>query len=40
LIQVCGKGGGFILVNGGGMDQATPANIKAMVDSPKKYRVS
>src|ERR1035437_8018269 len=40
LIQVCGKGGGFILVNGGGMDQATPANIKAMVDSPKKYAVS
>jgi uroporphyrinogen-III decarboxylase len=37
LIQICGKDGGFILVNGGGMDQAKPANIKAMVDSVKKY---
>ncbi len=40
LIQVCGKGGGFILVNGGGMDQAKPANIKAMIDSASKYPVS
>ena len=40
LIQVCGKGGGFILVNGGGIDQANPANIKVMVDSVKKFQVS
>jgi uroporphyrinogen-III decarboxylase len=37
LIQVCGKGGGFILANGGGIYDAKPENMKAMVDSAKKY---
>ena len=37
LIKVCGKGGGFILTHGSSIDQANPANIKAMVDSVKKY---
>jgi len=37
LIQVCGKGGGFILANSGGIIDAKPENIKAMVDSTKKY---
>lgn len=39
LIKVCGKGGGFILsastINP--PDPAKPANIKAMIDSAKKY---
>ena len=38
LIKVCGKGGGFILGPGSSIDYAKPANIKAMVDSAKKYR--
>jgi len=37
LIQVCGKGGGFILSAGSSIDEAKPANLKAMMDSPKKY---
>lgn len=37
LIKVCGKGGGFILSNASSIDEAKPANIKAMVDSVKKY---
>lgn len=37
LIQVVGKGGGFILGCGSATDHAKPANIKAMVDSVNKY---
>ena len=37
LIKVCGKGGGFILSAASSIDEAKPANIKALVDSPKKY---
>ncbi|MGD9143048.1 MAG: uroporphyrinogen decarboxylase family protein [Dehalococcoidia bacterium] len=37
LIKVCGKGGGFILANGGGIYDAKPENMKAMVDTVKKY---
>ncbi len=37
LIEVCGKGGGFILTNRGSLDEAKPANVKAMVDSVIKY---
>ena len=37
LIKVCGKGGGFILANGGGIYDAKPENMKAMVDSAEKY---
>ena len=37
LIEVCGKGGGFILTHGSTIDEAKPANVKAMVDSVKKY---
>jgi uroporphyrinogen-III decarboxylase len=37
LIKTCGKGGGFILANGGGIYDAKPENMKAMVDSVKKY---
>lgn len=38
LIKVCGKGGGFILTSGGAMDDAKPENVRAMVESAKKYR--
>ncbi len=38
LIKVCGKGGGFILGQGGSLDEAKPANLKALADAPKKFR--
>ena len=38
LIKVVGKGGGYILGVGSAMDYARPENVKAMVDSVKKYR--
>lgn len=37
LIKGCGKGGGFILSAGSSIDEAKPENIRAMVESPKKY---
>lgn len=38
LIKVCGKGGGFILDCARGLgENAKPANVKAMMDSVKKY---
>ena len=37
LIKVCGKGGGFILANGGGIYDAKPENMRAMVESARKY---
>ncbi|HEX9976068.1 MAG TPA: uroporphyrinogen decarboxylase family protein, partial [Dehalococcoidales bacterium] len=37
LIKVVGKNGGFILGPGSAIDYAKSANIKAMVDSVKKY---
>ncbi|OGO24174.1 MAG: hypothetical protein A2Z28_00545 [Chloroflexi bacterium RBG_16_51_9] len=37
LIKIVGKNGGFILGPGSAMDYAKPANVKAMVDSAKKY---
>jgi hypothetical protein len=40
LIKVCEKGGGFILSAGSAIDEAKPENIKAMVDSVKKYGVN
>jgi hypothetical protein len=40
LIKVCGKGGGFILSAGSSIDEAKPANIRAMMNSPRKYTVS
>jgi len=39
LIQYCGKGGGFILTNGSSLDEVNPANLKAMIDSVKKFNV-
>jgi hypothetical protein len=37
LIKYCGKGGGFILSAGSSIDEAKPANIRVMMDSPRKY---
>jgi len=39
LIQICGKGGGFILTSASSsINEARPENVRAMVDSVKKYR--
>lgn len=35
LVEYCGKGGGYILTNGAGVDTTTDANIRAMLDSVK-----
>ncbi len=37
LIKVVGKNGGFVLGPGSAIDEAKPANVKAMVDAAKKY---
>ncbi len=38
LIKVCGKGGGFILTTSTGItNEAKPENVKAMIDTVKKY---
>ncbi len=37
LIEVCGKGGGLIITHGSSIDEARPENVKAMVESAKKY---
>lgn len=39
IIDVVGKGGGFILSPGSSIDDAKPENIKAMIDCAKKYGV-
>ena len=39
LIDVVGKGGGFIMDAGGGMDDAKPENVKTMFDFTKEYGV-
>jgi uroporphyrinogen-III decarboxylase len=37
IIDIAGKGGGFIVSNGAFFDQAKPENVKAMVDAAKEY---
>jgi uroporphyrinogen-III decarboxylase len=37
LIDVAGKGGGFILSNGAFFDQAKPENLKAVVEAAKEH---
>lgn len=37
LIKVASRGGGFIMCNGAGIDNAKPENIKAMIDYTKEY---
>jgi len=39
LLEVCGKGGGFILAPGGPMDEAKPDNVRTMVNTVRKYGV-
>ncbi len=39
LIDVAGKGGGFIVSNGAFFDHAKPENIHAMVDTTREYGV-
>ena len=39
LIDVVGKGGGFIMSPGSSLDQANPENIKTMIDFTKEYGV-
>jgi uroporphyrinogen-III decarboxylase len=39
LIDVAGKDGGFILTHRSAIDEANPANIKAMIDFTKDYGI-
>ena len=39
LIEVCGKGGGYILAAGANIDQGNPENIRAMMTAAKEYGV-
>lgn len=37
LIEVVGKGGGYIIMHGSSLDESKPENVKAMIDAPKKF---
>ena len=37
LIDVAGKGGGYIMANGSFFDHAKPENVQAMVEFSKEY---
>ena len=37
LIDNCGKGGGYIMANGAFFDDVKPENVKAMIETAKKY---
>ena len=39
LIDVCGKGGGFIMDSATGLDDAKPENVKAMFEFTREYGV-
>lgn len=39
LIAVCGRNGGFIMMNGAVIDEANPDNVKMMIDATKRYGV-
>jgi uroporphyrinogen-III decarboxylase len=39
LIEVCGKGGGYILAGGAQVDNGKPENVRAMLDAAKEYGV-
>ncbi len=39
LIEVCGKGGGFILTGGASIDRGDPGNLRAMTEAVKEYGV-
>lgn len=37
LIEVCGKGGGYILAGSASMDKGNPDNLRAMMAAAKEY---
>jgi len=39
LIEVCGKGGGYILSLGSGIDKCDPANLHAIIEAAREYGV-
>jgi len=39
LIEVCGRGGGYILTGGAGVDDCPPDNLRAMMAAVKEYGV-
>jgi uroporphyrinogen-III decarboxylase len=39
LIEVCGKGGGYILAGGASIDEGNPENMRAMMAAVKEYGV-
>jgi uroporphyrinogen-III decarboxylase len=39
LIEVCGRGGGYILNAGAGSAQVKEENLRAMMDAAKEYGV-
>jgi hypothetical protein len=39
LIEVCGKGGGYIMMNGASLDKCKVENMHAMIDATKEYGV-
>lgn len=39
LIDTCGKGGGYLMMNGAVIDDSKPENLRAMIDFTKEYGV-
>ena len=39
LIEVCGKGGGYVLAGGANVDEGNPENLRAMMAAAKEYGV-
>jgi uroporphyrinogen-III decarboxylase len=37
LIEVCGRGGGYVLAGGASVDKGNPENMRAMMDAVKEY---
>jgi hypothetical protein len=37
LIEVCGKGGGYILTGGASIDRGNPDNLRAMIEAAEEY---
>lgn len=37
LIEICGEGGGFMVMNGAVIEKAKPENVKAMIEATKEY---
>jgi uroporphyrinogen-III decarboxylase len=39
VIEVAGKGGGYILSTGAGLQGAKPENLKALIDAGREFGV-